>query len=130
MAPDETLSSFGRKLRRKAAGSLRETAVAIEDQFQDWRRTAGEDFVLLSLMSYILEFEMNQIYRYWYSKPPEFPRKACEDLLVKLESLPENRDLGKEVRGYLEKRSASLRRASRSPSGNCREVRSSCRRSP
>lgn len=117
MAPDETLSSFGRKLRRKAAGSLRDTAIAVESQFQDWRREAAEDFALLSLMTHILEFEMNQVYRFWYSKPPEFPRKACEDLLVKLERRPENQALGEEVRDYLKRRSASLKRARPKPFG-------------
>lgn len=68
-------------------------------------------------MSYILEFEMNQIYRFWYSKPPEFPREVCEDLLEKLERRPENRDLGKEVRDYLKERSASLKKARPKPFG-------------
>lgn len=92
MSANETFSRYRRKL---AKADLTNQFGEMLNAFKYWSK-APADFDLLFLLSLLLGFEVNRIYKFWYGSSPEFP--DCEALL---QSLQENHaDLVQRVREY------------------------------
>jgi hypothetical protein len=94
MSANESFSRYRRKLSR---ANLKVQFNQIRECFEDWSKTPS-DFDLLFLLSSLLGFEVNRIYKFWYGSSPGFP--DCAKLLQRLEI--SDGDLVQRVRAYAE----------------------------